>query len=76
MEKVNVTCRLDKDAVVFLDEFGKQVDRDRSYLIKQAVAEFRQRHLWQLETVNAAEAAYRAGDTMTEAEFLKDAKKW
>jgi predicted transcriptional regulator len=76
MEKVNVTCRLDEEVVGFLDEFGKQVDRDRSYLIRQAVSEFRERRLWQLETVAKAEAAYKAGKILTEKEFLKDMAGW
>jgi predicted transcriptional regulator len=76
MEKVNVTCRLDKEVVGFLDDFGKQVDRDRTYLIKQALAEFRERRLWQLQTVVKAEAAYRVGDFLTEEEFLKDMESW
>lgn len=76
MEKVAVTCRLDKDVVGFLDELGKQVDRDRSYLIKEAVANFIAHHQWQLEAVRQAQEEVKSGKVLSEADFLRDVKSW
>jgi predicted transcriptional regulator len=54
MKKVNVTCRLDSDAVAFLDTLGANLDRDRSYLIKEAVAQYIKLHAWQIEEIEKA----------------------
>jgi predicted transcriptional regulator len=51
MKKVNVTCRFDGDDVAFLDELGAHVDRDRSYLIKDAVSRYIKLHRWQIEEI-------------------------
>jgi len=62
MEKVNVTCRLDAEDVAFLDKLAELTDRDRSYLIKQAVAEFISLQKWQIEEVEAAIVEADSGD--------------
>lgn len=62
MEKVNVTVRLAKDAVEFLDDLGKSLDRDRSYLIKEAVESYISLHRWQVEEIKKAVAEADAGD--------------
>jgi predicted transcriptional regulator len=61
-EKVNVTVRLDQDTVAFLDRLAEVEDRDRSYMIKQAVANFVQLHRWQIEEIKKAVAEADAGD--------------
>jgi predicted transcriptional regulator len=68
MDKVNVTVRLEKEAVEFLDTLGKSLDRDRSYLIKEAVASFISLHRWQIEEVKKAVAEAEAGDFASEQE--------
>jgi predicted transcriptional regulator len=76
MEKVNVTCRLNADDVAFLDTLGEQVDRDRSYLIKQAVARFIAHQRWQVEEVERAIAEVEAGKVVSEEDFLRDVESW
>jgi predicted transcriptional regulator len=68
MKKVNVTCRLDSDAVAFLDTLGKNVDRDRSYLIKDAVNRYIEMHRWQIEEIKKALAEADAGEFASEKE--------
>jgi predicted transcriptional regulator len=68
MKKVNVTCRLDSQAVAFLDTLGKNVDRDRSYLIKDAVNRYIQMHRWQIVEIEKAIAEADGGDFASEAE--------
>jgi RHH-type rel operon transcriptional repressor/antitoxin RelB len=68
MTKVNVTCRLESDAVAFLDTLGKNVDRDRSYLIKDAVNRYIEMHRWQIEETKKAIAEAEAGDFASAAE--------
>lgn len=66
--KVNVTVRLDQDTVAFLDKLAEAEDRDRSYLIKQAVANFVQLHRWQIEEIKKAVAEADAGQFLTDEE--------
>ena len=76
MEKVNVTCRLNADEVAFFDTLGAQVDRDRSYLIKKAIANFIATQRWQVEEVKRVIAEVENGEFLTEKEFDADMKKW
>jgi predicted transcriptional regulator len=68
MEKVNVTVRLESDKVAFLDELAQAFDRDRSYLIKEAVDSYIQLHRWQMEEIKKAIDEADAGDFATDEE--------
>jgi predicted transcriptional regulator len=68
MQKVNVTIRLEKEAVEFLDTLGKNLDRDRSYLIKEAVDSFITLHRWQIEEIKKAVAEADAGQFLSDEE--------
>lgn len=68
MEKVNVTCRLDKDDVAFLDKLAELTERDRSYLIKKAVSDYVALHKWQIEEVEKALVEADAGQFATDKE--------
>lgn len=74
-EKVSVTVRLDPETVAFLDRLAEMEDRDRSYLIKQAVANFVRLHRWQIEeiekAVKEADAGLFATDEVVEEMFSK-----
>jgi len=67
-EKINVTCRLSPEDVAFLDKLAEAKDRDRSYLIKQAVADFIALHRWQIEEVERAVTEAEAGQFATDDE--------
>jgi predicted transcriptional regulator len=75
MEKVNVTCRLAADDVAFLDKLAESMERDRSYLIKQAVSEYVALHRWQIEEIERAlvecEAKDFASDKQVKAMFAE-----
>lgn len=66
MEKINVTCRLAAEDVAFLDKLADATERDRSYLIKKAVAEYISLHRWQIEEVEKAIQEAEAGDFASE----------
>jgi len=74
--KVNVTFRMGKKRVEALDELGKCYDRDRSYLVNEAVEEYLARREWQLEEVKRALAEVAEGKFLTEEEFLRDVASW
>jgi predicted transcriptional regulator len=67
-EKISVTVRLDQETVAFLDKLAAVEDRDRSYLIKQAVANFVQLHRWQIEEIEKAVKEADAGLFLSEEE--------
>lgn len=76
MTKVNVTCRMDDDRVAGLDRLGEYYDRDRSYLINEAVERYLSYHQWQLDEVDKAIAEANAGELLSEKEFDVEMKKW
>jgi predicted transcriptional regulator len=67
-EKVNVTVRLDQDTIAFLDKLAQVEDRDRSYMIKRAVASFLQLHRWQIEEIEKAVKEADAGLFLSDKE--------
>lgn len=75
-EKVNVTFRMAKDRVDMLDELGKCYDRDRSYLVNEAVEEYIAHRKWQVEEVKRALKDVEEGKFLTEEEFLRDVASW
>jgi predicted transcriptional regulator len=68
MEKVNVTLRLDKDKVAFLDQLAHSDDRDRTYLIKHAIDGYLHMRQWQLDEIKKAITEADAGDFASEEE--------
>lgn len=68
MEKVSVTCKLNEDDVEFLDKLAESSDRDRSYLIRQAVGEFIALHKWQLEDIDRAIGEADRGEFASDSE--------
>lgn len=76
MEKVSVTCKLNQEDVAFLDKLAGVTDRDRSYLIKQAVADFIAAQKWQLEEVEQAIAEADRGEFLTDEQFRAEVRSW
>lgn len=76
MEKVSVTCKLNQDDVTFLDKLAEVTDRDRSYLIKQAVADFIANQKWQVEEVERALAEADRGEFLTDQQFRAEVQSW
>lgn len=76
MKKVNVTCRLDSEAVAFLDELGARIDRDRSYLIKDAVSRYITLQRWQIEEIKKGIAEADRGEFATEEEVEAAFRRW
>ncbi len=68
MEKVSITVRLDEETVDFLDKLGESEDRDRSYLVRKAVANFVELHRWQIEQIEKAIKEADAGLFLSDEE--------
>ena len=57
----SVTFRLDDKKVQILDQLAESMDRDRSYLLNEAVDDFLDVQQWQLEGIDRAIADADAG---------------
>jgi len=75
-DKINVTVRLEKDSVEFLDELAKSCDRDRSYLIKEAVRSYISLHRWQIDEIKKAVTEADSGDFASDKEMEALFAKW
>lgn len=68
MSKDNITFRLDREKRAALDALAAGMDRDRSYLINEAITLYLEMHQWQVEEIQRAVAEAEAGDFATEDE--------
>jgi len=76
MEKINVTVRMDAGKVKFLDKLADTDDRDRSYLINEAVESYIAMRQWQIEEIKKGLAEADAGLFATDKEVERYFKKW
>jgi len=68
MSKENITFRLDSEKRAVLDAIAAGMDRDRSYLINEAITLYLEMHQWQIEEIQRAVAEADAGDFASEEE--------
>jgi RHH-type transcriptional regulator, rel operon repressor / antitoxin RelB len=68
MSKDNVTFRLERDKRAALDEIAAGLDRDRSYVINEAITAYLEIHQWQIEEIQNGIAEAEAEDFASEAE--------
>lgn len=72
----SVTVRLPEEDIAFLEALGKTKDRNRSYLIKEAVEEYIAQQRWQIEEIERAIQEADAGDFVPEDEMRRLIAKW
>ena len=51
MSKQTVTIRLDSKKKKALDTIATEIDRDRSYVLNEAIDNYLEAHAWQLEHI-------------------------
>jgi predicted transcriptional regulator len=66
-----ISFRLDEDKIEALDGLAESVDRDRSYLLNEAVANYLELQAYQARLVKEGLAAVKAGRTIGTAEVRK-----
>jgi Predicted transcriptional regulator len=75
MSKDTITFRLDPEKREALDEIAAGLDRDRTYVLNEAVALYLELHRWQiahiLESIQQAEAEEFATDEEVEEAFAR-----
>jgi len=76
MPKHTVTFRLDSHKVSALDDLASALDRDRSYLLNEAVDVYLETQQWQLEHIKAAVRQADAGPLLEHDEVKRMASSW
>ena len=76
MEKQTVSFRLDSDKVSALDALADALDRDRTYLLNEAVSAYLDVQQWQIEHIKAAVRQADAGKLLDHQQVKKMAAKW
>jgi predicted transcriptional regulator len=76
MEKQTVSFRLDADKVDALDSLAKALDRDRTYLLNEAVQAYLEVQQWQVEHIESALRQADGGKLMDHQQVKKLAGKW
>ncbi len=71
-----ISFRIPKSKKTELDAIAASMDRDRSYVLNQAVAEYIELHRRQTERIKEGVAAAEAGDFATEDDLAAARAKW
>lgn len=66
MSKENITFRLDSEKRAALDAIAAGMDRDRSYVLNEAISIYLEMYQWQLEEINKGIVEAEAGDFATD----------
>jgi predicted transcriptional regulator len=76
MEKQTVSFRLASDKVSALDELADSLDRDRTYLLGEAVQAYLDTQTWQLQQIRAGVADADAGRVIDHRKVKAMATRW
>jgi predicted transcriptional regulator len=76
MEKQTISFRLEVDKVSALDTLANSLDRDRSYLLGEAVQAYLDTQQWQLEQIRAGIAEADAGRVVDHRRVRAMASRW
>lgn len=76
MDKQTISFRLESDTVSALDALANSMERDRSYLLSEAVRAFLQTQQWHLEQIEAGIADADAGRVVDHRKVKAIAAKW
>lgn len=68
MTKENITFRIDSDKKLALDAIAAGMNRDRTYVLNEAVAAYVEMYQWQIEEIQKALTEADAGDFASEEE--------
>ena len=76
MEKQTISFRLESDKVSALDALADSMERDRTYLLGEAVQAYLDTQQWQLEQIEAGIAEANAGQVVDHRKVKAMASKW
>lgn len=76
MKKDTITFRLDQEKKKALDAIAATMDRDRAYILNEAVDEFIELHQWQVAHIQEGLAQAEKKQFATEEDVIKALKRW
>jgi predicted transcriptional regulator len=76
MDKTTITFRIDSDMKNALDAIAEGMDRDRSYVLNEAVSAYLDTHRWQIDHIKEGLRQADAGEFATEAEVAAAFRRW
>ena len=76
MSRGTISFRLDSDKLAELDALADATDRDRSYLLNEAVTAYLDTQQWHLDQIKAGIAEADAGRLVEHAKVKSMAAKW
>jgi predicted transcriptional regulator len=68
MSKENITFRIDSSKKVAIDALAQGINRDRSYILNEAVNAYLEMYQWQIEEIQKSIAEADAGDFASDEE--------
>ncbi len=76
MEKETISFRLDPEKKYALDAIAEATERDRSFVINEAIASYLELHRIEKREIERRLKLARAGDVASEAEVSAAFAKW
>ncbi len=76
MNKDTVTFRINAEKRKALDALAASLDRDRSYILNEAIATYLDIHQWQLDHIKAGIQQANAGQFASEKSVAATFSKW
>ena len=76
MDRQTISFRLDAKKRKALDALAQAQDRDRTYVLNEAIDAYLDVHQWQIEHVNEGIRQADAGEFATDAEVAAAFSRW
>ncbi len=75
-KKLGISLRIEESKVEELDHLAEVTQRDRSFLINEAIENYLEVQKWQIDHIKAAMAQADAGSFASDEDISKVLKKW
>ena len=76
MDKQTISFRLESEKVAALDALADSMDRDRTYLLSEAVGAYLETQQWQLDQIRAGIDEADSGSVISHAKVRAMSAKW
>jgi RHH-type rel operon transcriptional repressor/antitoxin RelB len=76
MDKQTISFRIEPDKLEALDSLADVLDRDRSYLLNEAVAAYLEVQQWQVEQIEKSLRQADAGELVPHKKVKEMAARW
>lgn len=73
---VSITFKTEQQKREALDQIAEELDRDRSYILNEAINNYLELYHWQVKQIECGIAAAEAGEFSTDQEIQAAIAKW